>query len=99
MAQEIEGKVWVSSQYGKDGEEKTEERKLHVREFPDGVHPARVKVMYGLTLNLGNYESARCDAGVELPCLVEEIPEAYKEAWEIAKAEIQNQTKGVKKRG
>ena len=38
--------------------------------------PARAHIQKGLTLNLGNYESARTDVGVTLPCYVEEIEEA-----------------------
>ena len=37
------------------------------------TEPARVVVQKGLTLNLGNYESARTTVGFECPCYVEEI--------------------------
>ena len=87
------GKMWVSRQYGKHREEENEQVDLEVRTFE--VEPAYVKAGYGLTLNLGNYESARCDCGVTLPCYIEEIPEALKKAWYIAEAEIQKQRKEV----
>ena len=89
------GKIWISRQYGKDPEQRTEQH-LEVSMFPEGVEPAYIKVGYGMTVNLGNYESARCDVGVTLPCTVEEIPDAFKEAWKIAKKEIKAQTKGIK---
>lgn len=38
--------------------------------------PAIVRRGYGLTLNLGNYESARIDVSIELPCYVEDIDRA-----------------------
>jgi len=86
------GKIWVSRHY--KGEDTTEEKDLEVQIFE--TEPARVKVSYGLTINLGNYESARCDAGVELPVYAEEIEEGFKAAWDIAKEEIQEQTKDLK---
>lgn len=90
---EVRGKVWVSSHY--HGREVEEQKDLEVQTFD--VEPAWVKASYGLTINLGNYESARADAGVTLPCYVEEIQDAFKRAWDIAKEEIKSQTKGIKK--
>ena len=39
--------------------------------------PARVQVGYGTTLNLGNFESARVDVLVSVPCYKEEIDDAF----------------------
>jgi len=89
-----QGKLWVSRRYP-DKSEDSEEYKLGVREFE--VEPAYVKAGYALTLNLGNYESAKCEAGVTLPCYVEEIKEAFDEAWRIAEEEIQEQVAKVRK--
>lgn len=44
---------------------------LEVKRFE--THPAYVRRGYGVTLNLGNYESARVDVSVEVPCYVEDI--------------------------
>jgi hypothetical protein len=41
------------------------------------TEPARVSVGMGLTLNLGNYESARIDVSLVVPCYCEETEEAY----------------------
>jgi hypothetical protein len=35
--------------------------------------PAVVRRSYGMTMNLGNYESARIDVSVDVPCYVEDI--------------------------
>jgi len=88
------GKMWVTRHYP-NAEEKTEETEFSVQDFE--VEPAWVKAGYGLTINLGNYESARCDVGVTLPTYVEEIPSAFKKAWELAKQEISEQTKDIRK--
>ena len=47
---------------------------LEVRKFE--VEPAYISVNHGRTANLGNYESARVDVRVSVPCYAEEIEEA-----------------------
>lgn len=91
----VVGRVKIDRQYRKDPST-SKDRDLEVYTFPTGVEPAYVRASYGLTINLGNYEFARCDVAVTLPCAVEEMPEALKEAWKIAKREIREQTKDVK---
>lgn len=44
---------------------------VEVRDFK--AKPAVVKRHYGVTLNLGNYESARIEVGVEVPCYMEDV--------------------------
>lgn len=92
-----EGTIFVTTQYGKTGEEKNAELKIEVRKFD--VEPAYVRANYGLTINLGNYESARCDVSVTLPCYVEEVPAAFEKAWGIAKDQIKEQVKSIKSKG
>jgi len=41
------------------------------------TEPAKVSVGMGLTLNLGNYESARIDVSLVMPCYREEAEAAY----------------------
>ena len=94
-AHAAKGKLWVTRHFPGE-EEKTEQTDFAVQDFE--VEPAWVKAGYGLTVNLGNYESARCDAGVTLPTYVEEIPGAFARAWEIAKSEIQDQVKDIRKK-
>lgn len=47
------------------------------------TEPAIVGANIGLTLNLGNYNAARIDVFVKVPCYKEEIDEAYEfaQAW------------------
>ncbi len=86
------GKIWSTAHYA--GQETQSEAQIEVRTF-DTPH-ATVKAQYGLTLNLGNYESARVDAGIELPCYPEEIAEAFEQAWKLCQDEIQNQIKSLR---
>lgn len=89
----VRGKIWATTHY--HGTDNSEEKELEVQVFE--VEPAWVKASYGLTINLGNYESARCDAGVTLPTYVEEIDEAFEKAWELAQEQVQEQVKDIKK--
>jgi hypothetical protein len=54
--------------YGNQVEEVTHE--LIVPTF-EGVTPARVRLTGSVTKNLGNYNSARVEASIEMPCLPE----------------------------
>lgn len=92
----VGGRIFVTRSYGKDGAEENEEKELGVRRFETA--PAHVRANYGLTINLGNYESARCDVSVTLPCYTEEIDGAFVEAWKLAKREIQDQVKSIRKK-
>lgn len=63
---------------GKSGPEIETEETMEVRNFQ--TVPAQVSLEYGLTLNLGNYESARLTVGVTLPCYAEEVDTMYEQA-------------------
>lgn len=97
--EQVGGKIFVTIVHKVDGQEseENEEGELEVRRFE--TEPAHIRANYGMTLNLGNYESARVDVSVTLPCYTEEIPGAFKKAWEIAKEQIQEQVKGIKQKG
>ena len=47
------------------------------------TEPAKVTVDYALTINLGNFESAKIGVSVSVPCYVAEIDKAYEfaQAW------------------
>jgi len=69
--------IHVTRTIKKDGIEKddSDEDMIAVHDFRTA--PARVTVDYSLTINLGNYESARIGVAVQIPCYKEEIDEAY----------------------
>jgi hypothetical protein len=53
--------------------EKVEDKRIKVGVFQTAT--AKVSVSKGLTINLGNFESARVTVGLDLPCYVEETKE------------------------
>lgn len=61
----------------------------------DGPNMAKVKVSYGRTVNLGNYNSVRVDVGVELPCMVDEVEKAYDAASEFVGPKFAKLVNGV----
>ena len=72
--------------------QETEERE-HIEIRPFATTPAIVSVKLGRTINLGNYESARVDVGIEIPCYREEVmriyPAAFNHVAEVIGAEVQ----------
>ena len=58
---------------------------------------ASVRVSRGLTLNLGQYESARIDVEVMLPCGAAGVEEAYLKARDFCEAKIQEELAEINK--
>jgi len=92
------GQVWVASQFMKAGkpvgDEITQEDMILVDAFD--VQPAEVEAKLGLTINLGNYESLRVDAGVKIPCYKEEIDKAQEFAFKLTEKVLFEKVKEVK---
>lgn len=49
---------------------------------------AKVKYGIGMTLNIGNYQSAKVDIGVELPCHVDDLQAKYEEAVDFSNEKL-----------
>lgn len=70
--------VFVNRTVGKAGklpEPEGDEDVIAVHRFE--TEPATVSVDYALTMNLGNFESAKISVSVQVPCYREEIDDAY----------------------
>ena len=52
---------------------------------------AKVKYQLGITINLGNYENAKIDCGIELDC--DQDQESMEEAFEDAKEFVKSRVK------
>lgn len=81
---------------GWEHSEELDDHILRVGEFRTA--PAKVLVSKGLTINLGNYESARVTIGVELPCYVEEVAETTSAAERLVEARVENEVLAIKKK-
>lgn len=60
-----------------DGENETVVNEEAVAGPPVAGEPAKVSFEAGLTLNLGNYESARITVGVVMPCAPSEVDATF----------------------
>lgn len=83
---------------GRDEDVRETEELVAVGKF-DGP-PAIVHRGYGLTLNLGNYESARFDVSISMPCYPEDVDacDAWAAAWAEQRVEKEvNSVRGSKK--
>ena len=69
-----EGYIWRSRTRYESGtqiKEEVEQEQIQVPDFA-GVEPARVRLGGGLTKNLGDFNSAKVEVMIELPCLPEQ---------------------------
>lgn len=78
-------------------EDESGEFELFVATFPEGVMPAKVGAKMGMTINLGNFESARVDAWVELPCYPEEHEIAMEAAGIYCEDAVRKLVRGTRK--
>lgn len=76
---QLDAMCYVTKAYRKSGVEvgdpESTEDKIGVRKFV--TEPAKVMAEAGLTMNMGNYESARLSVAVTVPCYQEELDDAY----------------------
>lgn len=59
--------------------------------FPPGVEPAFVRVAVGNTYNMGDFNSLRIDVSVTLPCLPDEVEDAYQRASEFCAEKVREE--------
>jgi len=69
--------IFVTRSIKKDGREESSEDDDIISVHKFRTEPAHVQVDYSLTINLGNFESARVGVSVRVPCYAEEIDDAY----------------------
>jgi len=85
--------ILVTRQYPKSKVEESRET-LEVLAFV--TEPAKVTVELGVTLNLGDYESARVTVGVSAPCYREEVMDAYQHWLQFAKTRLVEEQAEIK---
>jgi hypothetical protein len=86
--------LWVTRTFP-DGTQTAAEEALEVKAF-DGT-PAEVRVTASRTINLGNYESLRIEAGVSLPCYAEEVERGLEVGSNIVGKIIENEETKIRK--
>jgi len=89
---ETNGRGFAETQVGK-GEPKTSEEQLKTA-VPET--PALVRVEYGMTINLGNFESARVTAGITMPCDPKDVDSIYEFCSHWVEERIDKEVKDIK---
>jgi hypothetical protein len=92
-------RILVTRQFTKNGEIKREDddaENVSVPVMDERAAIAKVTYSAGATLNMGNYESAKIAVGIELPCYVAEIDEAYKTAIKLVESTLQPEINDVR---
>lgn len=84
----------VQRTYGALSKQEVQDETIEVKSFV--VPPATIEVGYGLTLNIGNYESARVDVKINLPCYKEEADQAYEYARQWAETRVRREVAEVR---
>lgn len=77
-----------------DGEITEEDTVMDVHKFV--TEPAKITFELGVTMNMGDYESAKITVGVTIPCYKEEMREAYAYARQIAESVISDEKGKIK---
>lgn len=92
----VNGKLWVRKTVPVMGTatEEYHEEMIEVDAFQ--TQPAEAEVRLGMTINLGNYESARIDVGVRVPCYKEEVPSALVAAKQVCEDAIRKEIAQIK---
>ena len=68
---------------------------LETRTFDPTKPPVVLKLALGLTKNLDDYQFARMDLGVEIPCMPEEVPEYYERARKWITTKIRKEVRRI----
>lgn len=68
---------------------------LDTRSFPPESPPATLTLQMGVTKNLGDYEYARIDVGVSVPCSTADIPDTYEKAKKWVSAHLQAEIRAI----
>lgn len=97
---EEQGTIEVSKMYKEGSVVKKEDvdvENINVMVFPDLAIPiAEVECTSSITLNLGNYESAKIGVSVRLPCFVEELQDAYTTAKKFVDDRLNGEAKEIR---
>ena len=58
---------------------------------------AKVRASASIKINLGNYESAGVEAGIELPCDIQDVPKEFERAWAEVYRQLELRVAEIKK--
>jgi hypothetical protein len=92
-----ETRVYTTKTFLMNNKEVTTDHKdelVEVQVF--ATEPAVISLEYGLTLNMGNFESCRLSVGIRLPCYKEQVDSAYEAATAWVEERVQAQVRDIR---
>ena len=57
---------------------------------------AKVRASASIKINLGNYESAGVEAGIEFPCDIQDVPREFERAWAEVNRQLEMRVTEIK---
>jgi len=96
MAKRDAGSATVTTKLGDDGQEVNQDYVFKPLDVPAGTPLAEISVSFGVTVNLGSYESARVDVGLRMPCLPERGAETFMRAKEWVENVVRKEVRTIK---
>ena len=57
---------------------------------------AKVRASASIKINLGNYESAGVEAGIEVPCDIQDVPREFERAWAEVNRQLEMRVTEIK---
>lgn len=99
LSRKVSTKATVTRQYfvGKTPSSPMEVKNEELEVALFVTEPAKVSIGQGLTLNLGNFESARIDVSIAIPCYREEVDAAYSYAQNWVEARLEAEVLSIRK--
>lgn len=89
-----ESRATVSRSMGKNAVETETQETIDIHVFQ--TNPATVSIKGGATVNLGNYESARVDVMLTMPCYREEIDATFEVVKNWVDERVANEYREIK---
>ena len=75
------------------GKEEVSNDRIRIRPFIST--PANISVKAGITINLGNYESARVDVMLSMPCYPEELDSVYEDVKKWVDGRVEHEKREI----
>ena|SRR5210317_999800 len=75
------------------GKEEVSNERIRIRPFIS--QPASISVKAGITINLGNYESARVDVMLTMPCYPEEVDQVYEDTKNWVDSRVDHERRNI----
>ena len=75
------------------GKETVSNERIRIRPFISA--PASISVKAGITINLGNYESARVDVMLTMPCYPEEVDQVYEDTKDWVDSRVDHERRTI----